>query len=68
MDYVGETVYTVNAKTNSIDEWECFGEINGIYRGKGERLCMLEHDGKQAVLPKRCVFTSREKALKISKL
>ena len=68
MSRVGKTVYTVNAKTNEVDEWICFGEITGQYQGKKERLCLLEHEGKQTVLPKRCVFTSREKALDVAKI
>ena len=62
---VGKTVYTVNAKTNSVDEWVCFGEFTGLYQGKKERLCFLEKDKKRLVLPKRCVFLTKEKALAV---
>lgn len=62
MSLVGKTVYTVNAKTNTVDSWICFGEITGVYRGKKERLCFLQKGRKTLALPKRCVFESEEAA------
>lgn len=62
---VGKTVYTVNAKTNSVDDWVCFREFTGLYQGKKERLCFLEKDKKRLVLPKRCVFLTKEMALAV---
>jgi len=67
VSFVGKTVYTVNAKTNEVDEWLCFGEMSGLYQGKNERLCLLGKDRKQVVLPKRCVYNTLEKALEIAK-
>ena len=67
MKLVGKTVYTANAKTNTVDEWICFGEFNGLYQGKTERLCFLEKDKRRVVLPKRCVFLSKETALDVAK-
>ena len=63
---VGKTVYTVNAKTNALDEWICVGEFWGTFRGKRERLCILRQGKKQVVLPKRCVFLTKEDARKVA--
>lgn len=62
MSFTGKTVYTVNAKTNTVDSWLCFGEITGLYQGKKERLCFLQKVRKTLVLPKRCVFETEEAA------
>ena len=64
-NYTGKTVYTVNAKTNTVDEWICFGEFTGVYQERKERLCYLGHNGFSCVLPKRCVFLSKAKALAV---
>lgn len=63
----GKTVYTVNAATNSVDEWICLAKITGLYLGKKEKLCILANNGRQLVLPKRFVFIDKEKALAIAK-
>ena len=55
---LGQKVFTVNAKTNSIDSWEYAGEMFA----KTERLIHLVNGKKQCVLPARCVFDSEEKA------
>ena len=65
---IGKTVYTVNNKTNKIDEWICNGEITGIYHGKNERLCFLQNGKKQVVLPKRCVYLSVEKTREVANI
>lgn len=67
MNLVGKTVYTVNAKTNTVDSWICFGEITGVYQGKKERLCLLQKVRKTLVLPKRCVFETEEAARAVAK-
>jgi len=67
MNYTSKTVYTVNAKTNTVDSWICFGEITGVYQGKKERLCLLQKLRKTLVLPKRCVFESEEAARAVAK-
>lgn len=67
MSLVGKVVYTVNAKTNDVDWWVCSGEITAPYRGGKERLCMLRRNRKSCVLPKRCVFESRDTALAIAR-
>lgn len=67
MSFTGKTVYTVNAKTNTVDSWICFGEITGLYQGKTERLCLLQKVRKTLVLPKRCVFATEEAALVVAR-
>ena len=62
-----KTVYTVDAKTNLIDIWECIGEFCAPYQGEKEKLCILRQGRKECVLPKRCVFTDPEKALAAAK-
>lgn len=56
----GQIVYTVNAKTNEVDLWT-FG---GTIRSKGELLVHLVNGDKYTFLPARCVFETREAALK----
>ena len=65
---IGKIVYTLNAKTNTVDEWICIGQLTGQFRGKKERLCILQKDKKQLVLPKRCVFLTEKDALAVAKL
>lgn len=67
MSLVGKTVYTVNAKTNTVDSWICFGEMTGLYQGKKERLCLLQSARKSLVLPKGCVFETEEAARAVAK-
>lgn len=67
MGLVGKTVYTVNAKTNTVDSWTCYGEMSGLYHGKKERLCLLQKVRKTLVLPKRCVFETEEVARAVAK-
>ena len=56
----GQTVYTVNAKTNEVDEWIISGVIPGnkyiLTRGK-----------YQCVLPGKCIFDDRDQALAVAK-
>lgn len=63
MILTGETVYTANVKTNSVDKWACFGETPTAYKGDAETLCFLRRGQKIVTLPKRCVFLSEEAAL-----
>ena len=67
MNFTGKTVYTVNANTNRLDEWTCFGEITGIYQGRKERLCLLQKEQFSTILPKRCVFDTASAALEVTK-
>lgn len=59
----GYIVYTVNAKTNTVDSWTC----EGFIRQKGELLVHLTNGKKYCFLPARCVYASKEKALEIAK-
>jgi hypothetical protein len=54
----GDTVYTVNAKTNEVDTWTYAGTM----RADGTLLIHLKSGKKECVLPARCVFDSMEKA------
>ena len=54
----GQTVYTVNAKTNNVDSWQSVGAL----KSKGEILIHLVNGKKYCFLPKRFVFDSLEKA------
>ena len=68
MKLVGKTVYTANARTNGTDEWICIGEFNGEMQGKAERLCILQADKRQVVLPRRCVFLTATDARRVNNL
>ena len=59
---VGDKVYTVNAKNNNVDVWQFAGAI----KIKDEILYQLSKGKKSCLLPKRCVFDSREKAQAIA--
>lgn len=59
------TVYTINAQTNTVDEWLCTGEMTAKYNGKMERLCFLQKERKSLALPKRCVFETKDAALAV---
>jgi hypothetical protein len=59
---VGQTVFTVNAKTKSVDEWVC----NGFLPQRDEILVHLTRGTKYMFLPLRCVYTSRGKALEVA--
>ena len=48
---VGDTVYTVNAKTNKVDSWI----YNGTLRTPDEILVNLVNGKKSCFLPARCV-------------
>lgn len=65
---IGKTVYTVNNKTNEVDEWICIGEFNGHFRRSKTRLCVLRRDKKQTILPKRFVYLSIDKAREVAKI
>lgn len=54
----GDTVYTVNAKTNEVDTWT----YQGYIPAGGKRVIYLTRGVKSCVLPERCVFDSVEKA------
>ena len=59
---IGDTVYTVNAKTNEVDSWE----YAGILPTKGELLVHLTKGKKYCYIPARCVFTSEAEAKKVA--
>lgn len=61
--YTGRTVYTVNAETDTVDEWTCSGEFSGTFQGVKQGLCFLTNGAKYCVLPRKCVFLSKEIAL-----
>lgn len=54
----GQTVYTVNAKTNEVDSWKYSGEIPT----KDGLLVHLRADNNQCFLPRRCVFETELEA------
>ena len=59
----GQTVYVINAKTNKLDEWIFDGYMimpNGAF-------CRLVSGKNFCMLPKRCVFKDKDKALKVLK-
>ena len=62
MKNLGDKVYTVNAKTNEVDEWE----YAGAFKGNGETLIQLIDGDKTCFLPARCVFDTKEKALAVA--
>ena len=59
---VGQTVYTVNNRTNEVDEWQYAGTLPT----KDELLIHLRTANNQCFLPARCVFETREKALAVA--
>ena len=59
---VGDTVFTINAKTRTVDRWTCAGMFHGLYQGKNELLCELKNGKKWVILPYRCVFTTEKEA------
>lgn len=56
-------VFVANAKTKKVDTWFCTGEMRANYQGNDELLCILKKRNKSCVLPKRCVFETKEAAL-----
>lgn len=61
---IGQTVYTVNAKTNEVDSWEFAGTI----KDDGEILVRLENGDKSCFLPARCVYETETVAKYIAGL
>lgn len=59
---IGQTVYTVNGKTNTVDSWECAG----VLPTKDELLVCLVNGKKMCHLPARCVFESEAEAKSIA--
>ena len=59
---IPKVVYVANAKTGDVDAWILTGEVNAIYQGVKETLCLLKKGRRQCALPKRCVFESEEAA------
>ena len=58
----GQTVYTVNGKTNTVDSWE----YAGVLPTKDELLVHLVNGDKWCYLPARCVFESEAEAKSIA--
>jgi hypothetical protein len=54
----GQTVYTVNAKTNTVDSWEYSGKLK---TREGVQL-LLTNGKKRTFLPARCVFKTELEA------
>lgn len=61
---VGDTVYTVNAKTNKVDSWI----YNGTLRTPNEILINLVNGKKSCFLPARCVYLSKIQALVVAEI
>lgn len=62
---IGKFVYTANAATDKADCWLCVSTFRGSYQGKMENLCVLERGKTKTILPKRCVFLTKEAALTV---
>lgn len=60
---VGQKVYTVNAKDNTVDEWTYSGKL----RTKDGLLIHLTRGKEYCFLPLRCVFSDRRKALYVAR-
>ena len=54
----GQTVYTINAKTNEIDSWTYMGSM----RTEKELLIQLTQGRDHCYIPARCVFESESEA------
>lgn len=63
MIFPGERGYTINAKTGKIDSWTVAGHIPG----EKKMLVVLTSGKKTCVLPKRCVFPTKEAAQRVLK-
>lgn len=63
MKNLGDKVYTVNAKTNKVDEWE----YAGVFKANGQTLIQLVDGKKTCFLPARCVYTDKNKALAVAR-
>ena len=48
----GQIVYTVNAKTNTVDSWKYSGKL----KDKRGVMLLLTNGNKSTFLPARCVF------------
>ena len=55
---IGDTVYTVNGKTNGVDTWQ----YDGVLPTKDGLLLRLVNGKKICYLPKRCVFETELEA------
>ena len=53
-----QTVYTVNAKSNTVDSWE----YSGVLKTRGGMLLHLTNGKKYCFLPARCVFKTELEA------
>lgn len=60
---IGRTVYTVNNKTNKVDEWK----YNGVLRTPDKLLVNLVNGKKSCFLPASCVFESKDQASAVAK-
>lgn len=61
---IGQTVYTVNAKTNEVDEWT----LDSVLKSKGKTLLVLTDGKGTGVFPHNAVYPTRARALEIAKL
>lgn len=61
---IGQTVYTVNAKTNEVDEWI----FDDIIKVEDKTLFDLHNDMGRVMLPCNAVYPTRARALEIAKL
>lgn len=55
-------VYTVNAETNEVETWSLVDKFETVREGVPVTMCVLAKDKKKLILPKRCVFATREEA------
>ena len=59
----GQKVYTINAKTNNVDEWI----YNGYLPAEKELLVHLSSGKEYCFLPARCVFSDKSEALAVAR-
>ena len=59
---IGQEVYTVNAKNNMVDRWHFYGSIR---TEDGIRYALVR-GRKHGFFPAKCVFESKEAALRVS--
>lgn len=59
----GDTVYTINNKSNEIDSWTFEGKL----KTPTELLCHLTRGKQYCFIPARCVFATEDQAREVIK-
>ena len=60
---IGQTVYTVNNKTNKVDSWD----YGGYLKSEHETLIHLVRGRQFCFIPARCVFATESEAQEVAK-